>query len=295
MVENLLLRKSLVVWGLRVTQAVFVFIALGLSAATASAWDNSGCLVPGKDRFQVAAPSITIPALLYLLLVTGKKHLSLFWNQWVQLGIDLLYLAIWAAAVGTSIYVPSDCDNLCDSCSIGLTFSMTIGNHVCTCLGASTYDYTDYYDDYYYAKKLKMAKRGAKAIGQMMKREEGPEFLFDDDRQYARLAFDVLMLVTFLATTILTVFYIVKNRKTTRPSTYTTPTNNHTTPTTTEAAPHYGQEEKAVATENTYEAPAYTATDTNNTYNNTSNTGYYGNSPAVPEMPAAPPAAQRPQ
>ena len=57
MVENTMLRKNLVLWGLRVAQAVFVFIALGLSAATASAWDNSGCDVPRKDAYQVAAVS----------------------------------------------------------------------------------------------------------------------------------------------------------------------------------------------------------------------------------------------
>ena len=143
-------------------------------------------------------PSVTIPALIYLLLVTGKKHLNIFWNQYVQLAIDFVYLVIWAAAVGTSVYVSGDCDNLCDSCSAGITFSLTIGSFLCTCLSAADYDYLDYYDDYFSGKKLKMAKRsvemGAKAIAKVMKREEGIDFLFDSDRQYARLAFDVLML-----------------------------------------------------------------------------------------------------
>ena len=101
---------------------------------------------------------------------------------------------------------------------------------------------------------------------------------------------------TFVSTTILTVFFIIKDRKTptqTNVPATNQPASNH--PVAYEPAPHYGQEEKAVADHNTSETPAYTATDAGGGYNNSSNAGYYGNNPAANEMPAAPPAAQHPQ
>ena len=90
--------------------------------------------------------ALTLPGLLYLVLTTGMFHLNLPWSQWVQLPIDAVYLVLWIAAVGTSTWMTSDCDNLCEVCSgpgavldSGTGYSVFNSELTCSCALASDY------------------------------------------------------------------------------------------------------------------------------------------------------------
>jgi hypothetical protein len=73
--------------------------------------------------------------LLYLIPTTGPLSYTKFWNRWVQVGFDALFVIFWIAAAATS---QGDCNDLCNACSLYYNydpswFTMRSGDVRCYC------------------------------------------------------------------------------------------------------------------------------------------------------------------
>ncbi|KAF2666457.1 hypothetical protein BT63DRAFT_458815 [Microthyrium microscopicum] len=112
------LRTNRAITAVRGAQIILTIAALGVSGGDISSWKSNECNAPAKLDYNIAVAAISLPALIYLLLNSGKlgaKFHSLPWHPFAQAGMDFVLPILWiaAAALWSTDFT---CDQLCGLC-----------------------------------------------------------------------------------------------------------------------------------------------------------------------------------